>query len=268
MLTIPNQGIKVNQEGREIRISALKLTVNYQFPNNFSKINQIELDKEFMYVSVTIDEKETYEPIGFIGVDLNSTSHVTVTANNVTGKIEKLGKEAPHIHTKYRNLRKKYQKKGKLKKAKQVKQREQRKVKDIYHKISNKIVKDAVKSQCGIKLEDLTSIRKTAKHRKSQRYSLNSWSFYQLRQMIDYKAKKHGVHVFIIDPAYTSKKCSRCQVIGTRDKKFFKCSCGHVDHADVNAAFNIANISIASINPIEKEINRTGTLTSPKKQCQ
>ena len=237
-LTIPNQGIKVDKKSRKITIPCLKLVLNYQFPD-FEKINQIEIGKECACISVTTQDIELQKVDNYIGVDRNTTGHIAVAANPATGKIWKLGKEGLHVHNKYKNIRKTLQKQGKYRKVKQIKDRESRIVKDLNHKISKKIVEIAKENNSGIKLEDLTGIRNNKKHTRSFNYSLNSWSFYQLQQFIEYKAELRGVEVVYIDPHYTSKKCSICGQIGNRSGKSFKCSCGHVDHADVNAAFNI-----------------------------
>lgn len=240
LLTVPNQSIKVDQTARQINILCLKLELLYEFRNDFEKINQIELDNAFAYVSVTIPEREQIEIDGYIGVDRNATGHCVVVANPNTGKVWKLGKSVQHIHKKYSNIRRDLQKKGKYRKLKRIKNRESRILKDINHKISKKIVEIAKENNCGIRMEDLKGIRK-AKSSKSFRYSLNSWSFYQQQKFVDYKAKLLGIPVVYDEPAFSSQMCSRCCHIGNRNGKEFKCSnCGHIDHADSNASFNIA----------------------------
>lgn len=240
-LTIPNQSIKVDKEQRIVKIPSLKLTFSYQFPNNFTKINQIEINSEYIFVSVTIPEGTPMETDKWIGVDLNTTGHVAVVANPVTGKVKKLGKKAEHVHKKYKNIRRRLQKAGKYGVVKRLKKRESQIVRGLNHKISREIVDTAKEEGSGIKLEKLKGIRKRAKSRRTFRYSLHSWSFYQLQDMIEYKAKLLGVPIEYVNPYHTSKDCSRCGTVGNRNGKSFKCpECGHVDHADSNAAFNIA----------------------------
>ena len=238
-LTVPAQGIKFSHERREIRVPSLDLGLNYHFRNDFLKINQIEVSKEFIHISVTIPDENMITPKGYLGVDRNTTGHIAVIANPNSGKILKLGKKGSHVHKKYKNMRRDLQKKGKPGKVERTKGRERNIERDLNHKVSKRIVQEAKRNGMGIKLEYLKGIR-TAKSSRNFRYSLNSWSFYQLQQMIEYKARLLGIPVAYVDPYHTSKDCSRCGHIGNRSGKKFKCQCGHVDHADANASFNIA----------------------------
>jgi len=241
VLSIPNQGIHVDKQNQKINIPCLKLGLNYQFRNDFKKINQIEINKDYAFISVTVDELSTRKVDGYIGVDRNTTGHIAVVGNPTTGKVLKLGKSAEHIHKKYKNIRKNLQKKGKYGLVKKIKHRESNIIRSLNHRISRKIVDTADENNTGIKLEDLKQIRRHVKSRRGFRYSLNSWSYYQLEQMIKYKAKLLGIPVAYVDPAYTSQNCSRCGHLGNRNEKKFECpGCGHVDHADSNASFNIA----------------------------
>jgi putative transposase len=239
-LTIPSQGITIKD--KEIRVPCLDMVIPTDFFRyQFSKINQIEIDKEYLYITGTYKEPVPFVPTCTVGVDLNTTGHCCVAACPETGKVLKLGKEALHIHKKYMKTRRYFQKQKKYKKLQQIKRRESNIIRNLNHKISKAVVEFAKTNNATINLEDLTGIRDTTKTSKSFRYSLSSWNFYQLKQFISYKAKKFGVGTNLVDPRYTSQRCSKCGLLGIRDGKGFKCpTCGHVDHADVNAAFNIA----------------------------
>ena len=239
-LTVPNQSIKVHEKELFIQCLALRIPTDF-FRYTFIKVNQIELDKTYAFITGEVQEPELIKHDKFIGVDLNTTGHCAVIGIPHTGKVIKLGKKANHIHTKYKNIRKRLQSLKKYRKLNRIKRRESNIVRDLNHKISKKIVLTAKENGCSIKLENLHGIRNNNKQARSFKYSLSSWSYFQLRNFIEYKAKKFGVEVGLVDPAYTSKKCSKCGTIGIRKGKSFMCSqCGHVDHADANAAFNIA----------------------------
>jgi putative transposase len=261
-LIVPGQGIKFFEETNSIWVSCLKLHLENLIPTVFETINQIELDNEYAYVSVTVPEKpEMIPPQQFIGVDRNTTGHIAVAANPDTGIVRKLGKMAIHIHTKYKNIRRKLQAEGKYRKVKRMGDRESRIVKDLNHKISRALVDMAHRQNAALVFEDLSGIRNTKKQHRSFRYSLHSWSFYQLQQFVEYKAKLLGIPVLYVDPAYTSQDCSRCGARGQRNGKQFKCPiCGHVNHADVNAAFNIAQRQKGLIARIQTMMCTMGAL--------
>ncbi len=108
---------------------------------------------------------------------------------------------------------------------------------------------EAQRPSRGVALEDLGGILKRARLRKPQRVTLHSWSFAQLGDYIAYKAKRAGVPVVYVDPAYTSQGCSACDHVDKRNRPnqatFRRTSCGFAEHADVNAAHNISSRGVA-----------------------
>lgn len=270
-LTIPSQSIRV--EDSEIYVACLKLRLPIYFDSNFKKINQIEVGSEYAYVCVSYEDKETYSPQQIIGVDRNSTKHVLVASNIDTGKVMKLGKSCDFVHNKYKNIRSKLQKKKKRKMIKKIKKRESNIIRNINHHISKELVGRANQQKAVLVLEDLKGIRKTAKSRRKQRYILHSWSFHQLQQMIQYKAKKLGVPVAYVEPQYTSKRCSGCGHIGNnsrKGKKFHCTECSMVENADVNAGFNIAYLYQQGMSrfDVERDISKASTDTAQRKCLQ
>ncbi|MHA2247491.1 MAG: RNA-guided endonuclease TnpB family protein, partial [Candidatus Hodarchaeales archaeon] len=131
-LIIPNQGIKVEKSTQVIRVPCLKLSFPYHFLNNFVKINQIEVNTQYIFVSVTVPESMPIDTDNkWIGVDLNTTGHCAVVGIPKTGKVYKLGKKALHVRKKYMQIRRMLQKRGANRQLKRVKSRETRIIKDL-----------------------------------------------------------------------------------------------------------------------------------------
>ncbi|MER6251267.1 transposase [Streptomyces sp. NPDC001584] len=203
----------------------------------------IERDGVFYLIAVCdVPEAEQYEPGGFIGVDLGITNIATTS----TG-YRAAGRGLNRHRKRQLDLRKKLQAKG-TKSAKRLLRKRSRKearhAANVNHIVSKTIVTTAERTGSGIALEDLTGIRSRVRLRKDQRTSLHSWGFHQLAAFVEYKAKRAGVPLVYVDPAYTSQQCSECGHIDRKnrvDQATFGCrSCGTLMHADDNASHNLA----------------------------
>ncbi|MDD3982851.1 MAG: zinc ribbon domain-containing protein [Candidatus Omnitrophica bacterium] len=75
-----------------------------------------------------------------------------------------------------------------------------------------------------------------------------------------------GIPVVKIDPQYTSQQCSKCGLLGERKGKSFKCSCGHVEDADVNASFVIGLRHCGILLLPKDRVLGKGNTDIPKKQ--
>ncbi|MFI2200748.1 RNA-guided endonuclease InsQ/TnpB family protein [Streptomyces sp. NPDC020192] len=181
------------------------------------------------------------DPVDFRGIDLGIVNIATTSDGEIMA-----GRELNRIRARERKLRTKLQKKNTPSAKRRLKKRrrkEARRAKDINHKIAKHVVAEAERTGRGIALEDLTGIRERVRLRKPQRAAHSSWAFAQLGSFIAYKARRAGVPVVYVDPAYTSRTCAECGYIGKANRVSQACfacrSCGFVDHADRNGSRNI-----------------------------
>ncbi|MEM6528753.1 MAG: transposase [Chloroflexota bacterium] len=196
----------------------------------------------YLFATCDIEAPVADDVTGYLGVDLGI---VNIAADN-DGETHS-GSHVNKVRHRNRNLRKNLQQKG-TKSAKRrlraMSGRESRFVHDTNHCIAKHIVQKAKRTHRGIALEDLKGIRTRAKGRKPQRTALNSWAFADLAAKIQYKARKAGVAVVFVDPAYTSQTCPCCGHTSKSNRKVrdhFSCvECGYAAPADTVGAINIA----------------------------
>jgi len=215
--------------------------------------------KKTFYLNVICDitEEPQLEPKDILGVDFGIVNIASDSdGEQFSGQaIDNIRQTFSHRR---RNLQRK-QTKGSKRKLKAIAGKQSRFQKNENHVISKRLVDKAKGTQRAISLEDLEGIRDRVTVKKGQRHRLNNWSFYDLRQKIEYKAQLKGVPVIIIDPRNTSKQCSVCSHISKSNRKSqseFVCQkCGHTDNADFNASRNIRERAVAQL-PNETQVSR------------
>ncbi|MER5451251.1 transposase [Streptomyces sp. NPDC002764] len=203
----------------------------------------IERDGVFYLIATCeVPEAEPYEPDGFIGVDLGIANIATAS----TG-YRAAGWGLNRYRKRQLALRAKLQKKRTKSAKRRLKARarkEARHAANTNHIIAKTIVTEAERTGRGLSLEELKGIRNRVRLRKPQRVALHSWAFAQLGDFIVYKAKRAGVPLVFVDPAYSSRECAECGHIDRLNRisqaKFVCRSCGIVVHADRNASHVLA----------------------------
>lgn len=128
---------------------------------------------------------------------------------------------------------------------KTIRRKEHRFRRDVNHCVTKQIVRLAkIGSYDSIAIEDLKGIwYQNRKKAKLFRARLCSWPFDQFRTFLTDKANSAGIAVSVVNPRYTSQRCSRC---GHRDpnqrhgNEFHCVNCGYQNHADLNASYNIS----------------------------
>jgi len=197
----------------------------------------------YLLATCNVEEPEPIDIDAVLGVDLGIKNIAVDSDGEVFS-----GAVVNGLRHRHRRLRAKLQSKG-TKSAKRLlkkrKHKEQRFATDVNHTIAKRLVEKAECTKRAIAVEELTGIRERTKARKPQRATQSSWSFYQLRSFIEYKALLVGVPVISVDPRNTSRTCPVCGCVDKRNRPnqstFSCCQCNFAGFADHIAACNIAS---------------------------
>jgi putative transposase len=202
----------------------------------------------YLHQTCDVDEEPTDEIDGFLGVDLG----VANIAVDSLGEIYQ-GKAIKNVRHRHRKLRSKLQATGTKSSRRLLKKlsgKEHRFATWTNHNVSKRIVAKAKDTGKGIAIEELGGIRNRITVRRSQRATLHSWAFSQLRGFIEYKSKLDGVPVIAVDPRNTSRTCPVCGCVDKANRKsqavFLCIVCGHSGLADHIAAGNISSRAVVN----------------------
>jgi putative transposase len=198
----------------------------------------------FLLQTVEVEEPELQDAENCVGVDCGiatlASSHDGCQTERHPG--ERVRQTRKHYSQLRRSLQR-HNTKSSRRRVRKLRNKEARIVRSANHLISRRIVEQAKRTNSSIVLEDLEGIREGLRVPQSQRYERFSWSYFQLQQMIVYKAMLEGIAVMFVPPQYTSQACSRCHYCSRsnrREQKWFQCqACGYFWLADDNAAVNI-----------------------------
>ena len=108
--------------------------------------------------------------------------------------------------------------------------------------------------------EDLTWSSKKKNVSRKQQNRFSTWSKGTLLERLSVKLTENGITETIVNPAYTSQVCCKCNHLGNRKGKDFKCSnCNLNIDADFNASINTKKrkfISEINIDTPYKEVKK------------
>ncbi len=251
--------IPVCQEGQVQQIT-IRCSCSSAMPLGKPGVLRIKLKrgKWVADIAYTLPEPQPTQAQGIMGVDLGikvpAVVHVIGKGNRFFGN----GREQRAKRRQFYAHRKRLQKVKKLRAVRKRQGKERRWMRDINHKLSHQIVSHAQSQGVGvIRMEQLAGIRQRT-HQRTARTSggakkttartnaknnrmIATWPFYQLSAFIAYKAERLGIHVEMVDPAYSSQTCPACfHRNKARDRRYVCAECNWLGHRDAVGAINIS----------------------------
>lgn len=103
--------------------------------------------------------------------------------------------------------------------------------------------------------EDLKSVKHKSKGKIRKKFNskLQRWIYPKVLGKFTMLCEEAGVLFKRVPPQYTSQRCSSCGLIckSNRRGETYKCSCGNILDADLNASLNILHIGAYGLNALQ-----------------
>lgn len=251
--------------GKELSINTLgkRVKVSYDVPEcfrryfdgtwSFGTAKLVSLNGEwYFHIPVTREQKETFDrsmPAHVVGID-RGLRFLACTYDERRHSSFCSGKSIMRKRQKFIEARASLQARGTKSAKRRLKAlsgRENRWMSDINHQTSKTLTRTygpgtlfVIENLTGVSFSEQILSTRTV----GQRTQIRSWAFYQLEQMLTYKAEETGSAVIRVPANYTSQRCPRCGRIHKENRKRetheYVCDCcGYRSNDDRIGAINL-----------------------------
>ena len=246
-----------------IRIKGLpeiRLRKGLALPEDVPKALTITLRGRRLFVNLTyeVEQAALPKPDAAVGIDMGVTDRLALSTGETVSRRNKPNAKLRRAHRRLSGCRKGSHR---WRKRRAVLANQQHRERVRNRNECHRITTDLVRRFGLIAVEDL-AIRNMTRSAKGtidnpginvrQKSGLNrsiteqTWGM--IRNQIAYKAEWAGREMVLVDPRFTSQRCSSCGVVAAKNRKSkqYQCAtCGMTEDADVNAALNILHKALA-----------------------
>lgn len=235
---------------------------------------------EHWYVSLQVEQQvapAVHPARSLVGVDMGVARLATLSDGTVYAPLNSLRRQERKLSLAQRSLARKEKYSSNWHRQKEKIGRLHIRVADARRDYLHKTSTAISKSHAVVVVEELTVSNMSAsargtmeepgrnvKAKSGLNKSILDQGWYELRRQLEYKQSWQGGLVVAVPPAGTSQRCSSCgheAAASRRSQAEFVCvACGYAEHADLNAAKNIARAGHARLACGE------GSLEPSKKQ--
>lgn len=206
------------------------------------KTLQIVLDVDQWYAVYTCEVSRQILPVtgSSVGVDVGTTYFAVTSGGEFVENPRHLAQALTKLRGQQRSVSRRKKGSVRRKKAVRLVAKTHRKVRrqrlDFHHKVARQLVQ-------GHDLIAHEDLRVSNMVRSNLARSISDAGWTQFFGILAFKAESAGRRVVRVDPKYTSQTCWKCGHVARESRTSQSCfvcvSCGHKEHADVNAANNI-----------------------------